>query len=242
MTIAVMQPYIFPYLGYYQLVAAVDKFVFFDDVNFITKGWINRNRILQQNEPFKFTIPLIKASQNKLINELEIADYKKWKEEFIRQIEYNYKKAPHFSFVSEWLKEFLYNKEYNLIGELTADSISKLSGLFDLSTDFVFSSALNYRDVNANGGQDKIVRICELLNADRYINPQNGMDMYDETAFQQKKIDLKFIFMDDIKYDQFNKDNFSASLSILDVMMFNDIDKIKELLKQYKLINKQVVI
>src|SRR4029079_5972970 len=117
MTIAVMQPYIFPYLGYYQLVAAVDTFVFFDDVNFINKGWINRNRILQQNEPFKFTIPLNKASQNRLITEIEISDYNKWKQDFCRLIEYNYEKAPQFDFVNERLKDFLNANDYRLISE-----------------------------------------------------------------------------------------------------------------------------
>ncbi len=103
MNIAVMQPYIFPYLGYYQLVHAVDTFVFFDDVNFIMKGWINRNRILQQNEPFKFTVPLIKASQNRLINAIEISDYNRWKSDFLKSIEHSYKKAPEFSSIFPWL-------------------------------------------------------------------------------------------------------------------------------------------
>ena len=110
MTIAVMQPYIFPYLGYYQLVNAVDSFVFFDDVNFINKGWINRNRILVNNEDFRFTIPLIKASQNRLINEIEISDFRKWRTDFLRIIEGNYKKAPCFSFFYEWLSNFLHKK------------------------------------------------------------------------------------------------------------------------------------
>src|ERR1700743_3529780 len=107
MTIAVMQPYIFPYLGYYQLVNAVDDFIFFDDVNYINKGWINRNRILQNNEDFRFTIPLNKASQNRLINEIEIADFSKWRTDFTRILENNYKKAPQYHFFYPWVKDFL---------------------------------------------------------------------------------------------------------------------------------------
>lgn len=242
MNIAVMQPYIFPYLGYYQLVGAVDTFVFFDDVNFINKGWINRNRILQQNEPFKFTIPLNKASQNKLINEIEISDFNKWKVDFSKLIEFNYKKAPQFEFVNGWLKDFLNAGEYRLISELTEQSVIKLAELFDLKTQFLFSTGLNYKDDNIKGGQEKILRICELLKADKYINPKNGMDIYDESLFQSKNIELKFIIMDDIKYNQYSSNSFAESLSILDVLMFNDLNTIKEFLNRYILINKQVTI
>lgn len=242
MTVAVMQPYAFPYLGYYQMAAAVDKFVFFDDVNFIMKGWINRNRILQQNEPFKFTIPLNKASQNRLIKEIEISGYPKWRDEFLRLIDFNYKKAPQYSFTREWLRNFLFQKDYLMIGDLAASSVASVCEVLGLKTQFLFSSFLNYRDSLAAGGQKKILRICEILEAGRYVNAVNGMDMYEEDEFQAKGIDLKFIVMDEVRYDQFDKQKFASSLSIIDVMMFNDLNGIKDLLKCYKLINKQVAI
>ena len=128
MNLAVMQPYIFPYLGYYQLVNAVDTFVFFDDVNFINKGWINRNNILQQNQALRFTIPLMKASQNRLINEIELSDYGKWRGDFLKTIEMNYKKASHFTLIYEWLNSFL-GKDYKMIGELAAESVVAVADL-----------------------------------------------------------------------------------------------------------------
>src|SRR5437016_5023773 len=102
MTVAIMQPYFFPYLGYFQLVNAVDTFVFFDDVNFINKGWINRNQVLQQNTPLRFTVPLLKASQNRKINEIELSDFPAWRKQFLRSIEMNYKRAPFFDIVFKW--------------------------------------------------------------------------------------------------------------------------------------------
>jgi WbqC-like protein family len=238
MTIAVMQPYIFPYLGYYQLVGAVDTFVFFDDVNFITRGWINRNRILQQNEPYRFTIPLNKASQNRLINEIEIAGFPSWRKDFLKLIEFNYKKAPFYIPVHKWMQEFLYSKDYSLIGELASDSVRNIGALLELPTQFLNSSQLEYKDGEIRKGQDKVIRICDLLGANKYINPQNGVEIYDQDAFDKKEISLNFIRMDEIIYDQMQSGRFEGSLSIIDVLMFNEIERVKELLSRYTLLNK----
>ena len=239
MTIAVMQPYIFPYLGYYQLVSAVDSFVFFDDVNFIMKGWINRNRILQQSESYRFTIPLNKASQNRMINEIEIADYSIWRKDFLKLIEFNYKKAPFYMFIQKWVHDFLYSKDYRLIGELASDSVRNISAFLELPTQFLFSSQLKYQDDEIQNGQDKVIRICDLLGANKYINPQNGAEIYDYDAFDHKGISLNFIRMDEIIYNQMGKEKFEGSLSIIDVLMFNDIERVRELLSCYTLINKK---
>ena len=74
MTVAIMQPYLFPYIGYWQLIHAVDTFVIFDDVNYIKKGYINRNNILVNGQKQTFTLELMSASQNKLINDIDIGN------------------------------------------------------------------------------------------------------------------------------------------------------------------------
>jgi hypothetical protein len=234
MTIAIMQPYVFPYLGYYQLVNAVDRFVFFDDVNFINKGWINRNQILQQSEPFRFTIPLIKASQNRLINEIEIADYEKWKMQFLKLIEFNYKKAPYFSDIYPWLSQFL-NRDYKMIGRLASDSVEAVARLLSLDTEFSYSTDLHYRTAESSDGESKILAICDLLSATKYINPKNGVELYQPSKFQDRNIDLKFIHMDEIVYGQFEKEKFVPYLSIIDVLMFNGTDETRKLLEKYTL-------
>lgn len=235
MTIAVMQPYIFPYLGYYQLVHAVDKFIFFNDVNFINKGWINRNQILQQNEPYRFTVPLIKASQNRMINEIELADYDKWRKDFLKQIEFNYKKAPQFVDFFGRLQDFLFSREYNLISDLAADSIKMVSDLLQIEVQFDYSGNLNYRDETTDNGQEKILNICAMLGADQYINPKNGTGLYNPELFESKNIKLNFICMDDINYQQFQVEKFVPYLSIIDVLMFNDLEKVNYFLNRYTL-------
>lgn len=236
MTIAIMQPYFFPYLGYYQLVSAVDKFVFFDDVNFINKGWINRNQILQQNTTLRFTVPLKNASQNRKINEIEIADFNKWRKDFLKTISYNYKKAPFFTFTFDWLNEFLFAKEYTRIGDLAADSIQKLAILLELKTTFDYSSQLEYKRGDSIDGQEKILDICKITGAQKYINPRNGIDLYDREKFSKQNIELRFINMDEIVYTQLNPSIFVPYLSMIDVIMFNSVEQTRLFLNKYALI------
>ncbi len=234
MTVAIMQPYIFPHLGYYQLVNAVDTFIFFDDVNYINKGWINRNNILQQDKPLKFTVPLAKASQNRLINEIELSEYSKWRKDFLKSVEISYKKAPQFAFVFKWLNEF-FTKDYGLISDLAADSVKAVAKLLDLPVVFKSSGSLNYKNVVAQNGEQKILKLCKILGAGRYINPKNGINLYNRNVFNSENIQLKFINMHEVTYPQFKKDEFVPNLSIIDVLMFNSIDEIKLLLIEYSL-------
>jgi hypothetical protein len=237
MRLAVMQPYIFPYLGYYQLVKAVDTFIFFDDVNYINKGWINRNNILGQNEPYKFTISLSKASQNKLINEIEISDYPKWRDDFLKLMAFNYKKAPQFESFYNWLQSFLRAKDYRYISELAADSVKEIATFLKLTTQFGFSSQLDYKTGQEMDGQEKVLSICRIHEAGTYINPKTAEDigLYDKERFIKENRQLYFIKMEEVSYPQFKKDKFVPYLSILDVCMFNDTDQVNTLLDKYSL-------
>jgi len=230
-----MQPYFLPYLGYIQLINAVDIFVFFDDVNFIKKGWINRNNILVNSEPYRFTIPLNNASQNKLINETEIANYNQWKNEFLKLLEHNYKKAPFYNQNNEWLSKELNKRSYSCISDLASELIISLAQLLGMNTRFIFSSKINYDKSTKVNGQSKILSICKDLKASIYINPKNGVDLYNNSDFEAEHIELKFIHMGNIEYFQFKNDNFVPNLSILDVLMFNEIDTVKSFLNNYTL-------
>jgi hypothetical protein len=230
-----MQPYLFPYLGYIQLLRAVDTFVFFDDVNFINKGWINRNNILVNGNAHLFTLPLKKASQNKLINEIEISDYENWKTQFLQQIEFNYKKASHFETIFPWLKQTLEIKQYNLLNELVCDTLRSTAKLLDLKTKFQNSSELNYKSNAEMSGQDKVLSICKILNTTNYINPKNGQELYNREDFTNQNIKLNFILMDDIEYSQAKNKSFVPFLSVLDVLMYNGTEGTKLLLEKYQL-------
>lgn len=171
MTLGIMQPYFLPYIGYFQLINAVDKFIVYDDVNFINRGWINRNNILVNGNAQLFTISLHKASQNKLINEIEIIDdFQK----FLRTIEIAYRKAPYFDVVYELLRRIVTYPEKQL-ARFILNSLREISAYLQLETEFLMSSSIKKN--NLNRGQVKIMEICQLLGADAYINPKGGQEL-----------------------------------------------------------------
>lgn len=232
MKLGIMQPYFFPYIGYWQLINAVDKYVIYDDVNFIKKGWINRNRILCNGKDLMINLLLNKISQNKLINEIYLIEETLWKDKLIKTIENNYKKSPYYKDVMPVILDIIMNKEKNLALYLMY-SIKALSMYMGIETKFLLSSQI-YKNNNLKG-EEKILEICNKLDADIYINAIGGMELYSFDKFKQNGIDLFFLKTNEIAYKQFNND-FLPNLSIIDVMMFNSKDKIKEMLDDYILI------
>ena len=229
MTLAIMQPYLFPYTGYWQLVNAVDTFVIFDDVNFIKKGYINRNSILLNGKPHIFTLELIGASQNKLINEIEIGSNSR---KILKTIEMSYKKSPYFYIVFPIIKDILENKEKNL-AKFIGHSLEKISNYLEIDTKFIYSSDI--RKNNSLKAQDKILEIASLLKSTDYINAIDGQKFYDKERFSQENIQLNFLDTEITEYKQFENE-FESHLSIVDILMFNSIEDIKNILSKFKLI------
>lgn len=234
MTIAVMQPYIFPYIGYFQMIHAVDKFVFYDDVNFIKQGWINRNRILLNNKDFLFTIPLHKANSFTYIKDTTINQklYENWKSKFLLTVAQNYKKAPYFRDVF-LVVETVLNSEAANISQLAIASVVAVSNYLGLQTEFITASeAYQNKDLER---QERLIDICKKENATHYINALGGKDLYSKEDFKKKNIDLKFIQSQPIVYKQYS-DDFVPWLSIIDVLMFNSIEETKAMLDKYELV------
>jgi len=232
MRIAVMQPYLFPYIGYFQLVHAVDKFVVFDDVNYINKGWINRNRILVNGAAHLFTIPLIAASQNKLIDEIDVDPADKWRIKFLRTIEMSYSKAPYFKDVFLLVQGIINNPAVNL-SQYVCFSIANIASYLGVNTEIVPSSRKYYnQELKA---QERIIDICLRENAVEYINPIGGLELYSKEKFDEKGLKLFFIKTREITYPQLGKD-FVPWLSIIDVLMFCGAGQTADLLKRYELV------
>lgn len=226
-----MQPYFFPYIGYWQLINAVDKFVIYDDVNFKKKGWIHRNNILINGETRYFNIRLKKASQNKLINEIEILQDEKYKLDLLRTIKKAYKKAPYFYDVYKII-ETVFSHEETKLSNFLAFSILEIIAYLEIDTEIILSSKIQKN--NYLKGQAKIIEICKILGAKDYINPIGGTELYSKEEFKENGLNLFFINTNNIEYKQFNN-NFIPNLSIIDVMMFNPPEKIKEMLNEYEL-------
>lgn len=232
MNLAIMQPYFLPYIGYWQLVNAVDTFVLLDDVSFIKKGYINRNSILLNGKSHLFTIPIEKISQNKLIKDTKLKFNNKDKENFLKTIIMGYKKAPYFSYVYPILEDIIFNDDNDLTSYIKY-SIDKVNSYLDIKTEILISSQINKN--NTLKSQDRIIEINKLLNASHYINAIGGQNLYDKTVFKQNGIELNFIKTKPYNYVQYDK-NFVSALSIIDVLMFNSKDEVQVMLDDYILI------
>ena len=224
-----MQPYLFPYIGYWQLINAVDRYVIYDDVNFIKRGYINRNSILVNNHAQLFTLELVGASQNKLIHEIEVGENAI---KILKTIKQNYAKAPFYDDVFPVIEEILTQKEKNL-ARFVGFSLEVISRYLGIGTMFLYSSAID-KDPDVRG-TEKILFLCKKLGATRYINAIGGQELYDKEVFGCNGIELKFLETELQEYRQF-KNDFVPYLSIIDVLMFNDRRSIGAMLNMYRFI------
>lgn len=213
MNLAIMQPYFMPYLGYWQLMNCVDTFVLFDDVNFINKGYINRNNILLKGGPHSFSIPIQGASQNKKINELYLSDGNERKKILIT-ISQGYKKSLNFDLIFPIISD-IFNQESIGLVDFVENSIISVCRILEINTRIVKSSKIDLQCT----GFEKIIPLCKYFDASKYINPVGGINLYEKKDFLDNGIDLKFIQMIPLEYIQLHK-NFHPNMSILD-LLFN---------------------
>lgn len=228
-----MQPYVFPYLGYFQLIQAVDRFIFYDDVNFIKRGWIHRNTILVNGRAHRFSIPLANASQHRLIRAVDLhpTEYPAWQAKFMKTLRQNYRKAPGFE-VAYALVEHVLDRPPDSVASLAMDSIRAVVHYLELNREFVVASELTYdRDLR---GADKILALCQQQGADEYINPAGGRELYRTADFEERGISLHFMAAESIDYEQFAPP-FVPNLSVIDALMFCTPAQIRAMLSHYEL-------
>jgi len=229
--IAIMQPYFFPYIGYWQLINAVDEYVVYDDVNFIKGGWINRNNILLNGKAHLVTLPLENSSSFKHINEIEVVKNRKMKEKICKTIAAAYLKAPYYKEVYPIIENSLLQD--GIISNIIYDSIIELKKYIGIDTKIVLSSQIDQnRELTA---EKRVIDIVKNLDGTVYINAIGGQSLYDKQEFKEHGIDLFFIKTNEIIYRQFNNE-FVPNLSIIDVLMFNSPEQVMEMLNNYELI------
>jgi len=229
MKLGIMQPYFFPYIGYFQLIQLVDVYVIADDLNFIKNSYIKKNSILDNGAPALISLELIGASQNKLINEIEVG---KNTDKLLKGIQRRYAKAPYFKDVFPLLQTILLTQEKNL-ARFLGESLIQISDYLEIKTKFLYSSEIEKN--NDLTFDDRIIDICKSVGSNHYINAIGGKELYSKDKFATEGIKLDFIDSKKIEYKQFNKD-FVPNLSIIDVMMFNSKEETRELLLKYELI------
>ena len=219
-----MQPYFCPYIGYFQLMNSVDKFILYDNVEYTKKGWINRNRILVNGKDEYISIPLEKASDYLKINERYLAkNWKNEREKILNKIKNNYLKSPFFNNVFPIIKDFIMCDDENLFNFILY-SIEAITTYLEIKTKIIISSSI---DIDHQlKSENKVIALCKSQNASTYINAIGGVNLYNKENFSNENINLQFIKSNEIIYQQF-ENNFVPWLSIIDVMMFNSKNQIK---------------
>jgi hypothetical protein len=229
--VAIMQPYFLPYIGYFQLIGAVDLFIVYDNIKYTKKGWINRNRFLQDGKDAVFSVPLKRQSDSLDIREREIsADFDKKK--FLNRIREAYRRAPYFEPTFSFVERIVLEQELNLF-KFILNAVRQTCEYLTIRTDIVVSSSLPID--HSLPGQARVLALCEHVGADVYMNAVGGQDLYSKSEFEVHGIVLKFLKAKPFEYKQLNNP-FVPWLSILDVLMFNSRGAIKERLSDYELI------
>lgn len=244
MKIGVMQAYFIPYIGYFQLIDAVDTFIMYEYVTFRKRSWITKNRLLDKgrSQPFELNVPVSAKSSYKRIEEIEISEGNYSRKKTLKQIELNYKKALFFNDVYPLVERLISIKEtsihrYNsLIVQGICEFLEiKTKIIFENSSSIEMEEQLSKKVIDEEEEKTRrIFEICKAYKADVYINPIGGIDLYKKEPFKKEDIDLFFVETEDFSYKQF-KDDFVPYLSIIDVLMHNGKSKTQELIKKYNL-------
>ena len=231
MKVGIMQPYFFPYIGYFQLIAAVDVFIVYDNIKYTKKGWINRNRMLQNGKDVIFSLPLKSASDCLDVRERELAaDFNR--EKILNQFKEAYRRAPYFKDIFQLVEQIVFYKDANLFCFLYNSFVRTCEHL-EITTEIKISSdiAINHDLKN----QDKVLALCAAVGATTYVNAIGGIELYSKESFRENGIELQFIKSKPFEYPQLIEP-FIPWLSIIDVMMFNSLNVIKSRLAEFYLV------
>ncbi|MHB9799777.1 WbqC family protein [Pseudomonas sp. MT3] len=228
--VSLMQPYLFPYLGYFQLIAASSLFLLGDSLQYTRRGWINRNRLLVGGQPWSFSFPLEQGSRSQAINErLLSTQMRPTSQRLLHTIRHAYSRAPCYRQVFPLVEEILEHPERNL-ARFAEHSIRRICHYMGIDTPIERVSEL---DLAPDIDRDRrLIEAVRRSGGDVYLNPEGGRHLYCPDLFHTHGVELRFLRMDELSYRQFD-DNFVPSLSIIDVLMFNPPDEMQRLLGRY---------
>ena len=228
-----MQPYFFPYIGYFQLMNLCDEFIVFDTAQYIKKGWINRNRILHpEGKPSYVNVPIQKFKSNTLIKDILIDNKVDWKQSIINRLQQYYKNAPYKEEVTAFVGDCL-SGEFSSLSELNVHLLKETCNYLNINCRITSLSKSNIEYEDATAPDEWGLNICKALHAKTYINAPGGILFFDKNKYKKEDIEIKFIAPILNNYTQ-NGETFIPGLSILDVMMFNSVEDIRKMLLSYE--------
>lgn len=236
MKLAIMQPYFFPYLGYFDLINACDMFVVYDTVQFIKQGWINRNRILHPNSGWQYiTVPVKKKSFHQSyrtpIEDVRVSENIDWRQRIVGQLQHYRRFAPNFPETMGLIEE-CFAAEISSISRLDVAILTKVCDLLDIDFSYEYRSELESQTDSEHDAQTSVLELCRRLGAKRYLNLPGGQDLYDDATFRNAGVALEFRPLPCMTYKTEGY-KFHENLSIIDVLMWNKPSEVKHYLEKY---------
>ena len=230
--LAVMPPYFFPYIGYFQLLHAVDLWIMYDNIEFTKGKYHNRNFLVFNGKREVFTVNLKKTSDFAMIGDREISlEYRqKTCNKILSRIQQNYRKAPYFNEVFPWVKDVFEFPDNNLFN-FADHSVKKVAEYLGIKTEIITSSSIDIDHSLRN--KYRLFEFCKHFNIQYYLNPEGGVSLYNKEEFAQKGIDLHFHYAHQPEYHQIHSEKFEPYLSIIDIMMHCSVSEIQEILNDY---------
>jgi hypothetical protein len=235
MKLAIMQPYFFPYVGYYSLIKNTDKFIIFDSVQFIRHGWIERNRILKPNEGWQYIqVPLVKHKREVLIGELEIRNSDPWREKLKAQLQHYKKRAPYYAECMDVFDTCISLQTDSMV-DLNAHILDVTCQYFNIDFNYEIFSKMDIVIDEVKEADEWALNISKAMGVDEYINPPGGQEFFNREKYLQEDINLTFLGNNVPQYKQ-RRETFEGGLSIIDLMMFNDVSSINTMIDDTKII------
>jgi hypothetical protein len=233
MKLGFMQPYFFPYLGYFQLLHEVDRWIAFDDTQFINRGWINRNRILHPNpkKEWQFiTVPLSKRGRYDRVCDICIASGFDWRAQILGRLSAYKKAAPYYNQTLDLVHSCFDTDETNL-ANFVIRALRVTAEFLGIQTPIEVFSGMNLELGPIEHPGQWALRVAETVGASHYVNPRGGKAIYKKDDFEDKGVKLSFLKPGLRPYSQ-RRDGFVAGLSIIDVLMWNSVENVSEMLRQ----------
>jgi hypothetical protein len=209
-----MQPYFFPYLGYFHLIDAVDCFVVLDDVDYAKNGWINRNRILINSEVSWFTVPVY--STGKRLTEKRYALDARFFDTARRKISFAYGNSALLGQILWLFDQWEASQDTRVasVNTMLLQAVCELVGI--RKPVFMASSEMSlHRELT---GQQRVYEICKQVGASKYVNLPGGATLYSSEEFQLQGLGLRFVESQFLPYPQ-RSTAFVPGLSVLDLLL-----------------------
>lgn len=235
MIVALMQPYFFPYIGYFSLMAAADVFIAYDNVQYTRPGWINRNRILRDGAPDWWTAVVADAPHTLDINQRHYRDWPAQRRRLIDLVAQRYRRAPHHVSGLALIEQALPADEDN-VARCNTRLLSTLAGALGLGCRIERASDLPH-DVKARG-VDRVLSICAARGASTYVNSPGGMALYRTADFASRGVALRFVQPEPEPYPQASQP-FVPWLSIVDALMHLPLPDVATRVRQYRLVEAE---